>query len=116
LGLVDVRRGIRNWGRAVCGCDLDADTTGEKETGIVGERMLSEAIDQSGPEIFFDGVSDAKIIEGVTRFALHVRRDGDSVVVARLAVPLSELPEVIQELVILLTRAAKVIIRPPLSS
>ncbi len=79
--------------------------------------MSSDPIDLfSSQEILFDGISDAKIIEGVTRFALHVRRDGEAVIVARLALPLSELPEVIQDLVILLTEAAKVIVKPPMSS
>lgn len=68
------------------------------------------------PEIFFDGIAEIKIIEGVVRLALYSRRNGEHVITARLAVPLSELPEVIQSLVISLTEAAKAIVKPPLSS
>lgn len=74
-------------------------------------------IDLGAPEIFFDGVSaDIKIIEGVVRFALYSKRGNETIVTARMAVPLSELPEVIQSLVIALTEAAKVIVKPILSS
>jgi hypothetical protein len=74
---------------------------------------MIDAIDPfTAQEIFFDGVADVKIIEGVVRIALHARRNGENVVVARLAIPLSELPEVIQQLVITLTEAAKTIVRP----
>lgn len=77
---------------------------------------MSDPIDTGAAEIFFDGVHEIKIIEGVVRMALVSRRDGQMIVALRLAIPLSELPEVIQELVIALTTAAKVIVKPPLSS
>jgi len=51
-------------------------------------------------EIFFDGISEVKIIDGVVRIVLYSRQDGTGVIVARLALPLSELPDVIQALVI----------------
>jgi hypothetical protein len=78
--------------------------------------MSNDPVDLGAPEIFFDQVGDIKIIEGVVRMALLTRHDGESIVSARLAIPLSELPEVIQSLVIALTEAAKVIVKPVLSS
>ena len=77
---------------------------------------MSETIDIGTPEIFFDSITEVTIIEGVTRFALQVHRGDETVIVARLALPLPGLPDVIQELVILLTEAAKIIVKPPLSS
>lgn len=68
------------------------------------------------PEILFDGVTDMHIIEGVARIVLYTRHNGDTEIVARLAIPISELPEVIQALVIGLNEAAKAIVRPVLSS
>lgn len=68
----------------------------------------------SAQEILFDGVSDIKIIEGVVRAALYARRDDENIVVARLAIPISELPDVIQQLVMALTEAAKAIVKPVL--
>jgi hypothetical protein len=64
-------------------------------------------------EIFFDGVHEVKILESVVRIVLFSRQDGARVVAARLAVPLSELPDVIQALVIALAEAARTIVRPP---
>jgi hypothetical protein len=58
-------------------------------------------------EIFFDGIHEVKIHDGVVRIALFSRTDGTGVLVARLANPLSELPDVIQALVIALTNAAR---------
>lgn len=58
-------------------------------------------------EIFFDGVSEVKIIESIVRIALFSRQNATGVIVARLALPLSELPDAIQALVIALTNAAK---------
>lgn len=79
--------------------------------------MSNEPIDTIGiPEILFDGVTDMHIIEGVARIVLYTRHNGESETVARLAIPISELPEVIQTLVMGLTEAAKVIVRPVLSS
>lgn len=62
---------------------------------------------KSGPEIFFDGVADVKIHDGVVRFALYVRHNGGGVVVGRFAIPILGLPDVIQALVLRLTEAAK---------
>lgn len=61
----------------------------------------------SASEIFFDGIHEVKIVADVVRIALISRQNATSVIVARLALPLSELPGVIQELVIALTNAAK---------
>ena len=58
-------------------------------------------------EIFFDGLHDVRIIEGIVRVALFSRQNAVGVIVARLALPLSELPDVIQALVIALAEAAK---------
>jgi hypothetical protein len=63
-------------------------------------------------EIFFDGIHEVKIIEGVVRVALYSRQDSVKVVTARLAIPVSELPEVIQALVIALAEAARSFISP----
>lgn len=58
-------------------------------------------------ELFFDGIHEVKIVESVVRIALFSRQDGTGVIVARLALPLSELADAIQALVIALTEAAK---------
>jgi len=58
-------------------------------------------------EIFFDGIHEVKIVAGIVRIVLYSRQNDVGTVVARLALPLSELPEVIQALVIALTNAAK---------
>jgi hypothetical protein len=58
-------------------------------------------------EIFFDGISEVKIIEGIVRVVLFSRQNSAGVIVARLALPLSELADAIQALVIALTEAAK---------
>lgn len=62
---------------------------------------------QNVAEIFFDLVHEVKIIGGIVRIVLVLRQDGTGIVVARLALPLSELPDAIQALVIALTNAAK---------
>lgn len=80
------------------------------------DEAVNDPIDMSAPEIFFDQVTDIKIIEGVARIALLARRDGRHIIVARLAIPLSELPDVIQSMVMALTNAAKTIVKPALSS
>ena len=59
------------------------------------------------PEVFTDGIHEVKIIAGIVRIAWLARQDGTGTVVARLAVPLSELADVIQALVIELMNAAK---------
>jgi len=67
-----------------------------------------EVIDpHNAAEIFFDRLHEVKIIDEITRIVLVSRQDGVGVVVARLAVPLSELPDAIQMLVIALTEAAR---------
>jgi hypothetical protein len=58
-------------------------------------------------EIFFDGIHEVKIIEGIVRIVLFSRQNSTGVIVARLALPLSELADVIQALVIALTEAAR---------
>ncbi|OAF05438.1 hypothetical protein AYJ54_00600 [Bradyrhizobium centrolobii] len=58
-------------------------------------------------EIFFDGIHEVKIVAGIVRIVLFSRQNDVGTVVARLALPLSELPDAIQELVIALTNAAK---------
>jgi hypothetical protein len=58
-------------------------------------------------EIFFDGIHEVKIVAGIVRIVLYSRQNDVGTVVARLALPLSELPDVIQDLVIALTNAAK---------
>jgi hypothetical protein len=67
-----------------------------------------DVIDPHGAaEIFFDGIHEVKIVQGVVRIALFSRQDGTGIIVARLALPLSELADAIQALVIALTEAAK---------
>jgi hypothetical protein len=61
----------------------------------------------SAQEIFFDQLHDVKIVAGIVRIALISKQNATAVIVARLALPLSELPDAIQELVIALTNAAK---------
>jgi hypothetical protein len=58
-------------------------------------------------EIFFDGIHEVRIIEGIVRIVLFSRQNAVGVIVARLALPLSELPDAIQALVIALTEVAK---------
>lgn len=67
-------------------------------------------------EIFVDGAAEIRIIEGVARIQLFSRHNGESEVVARLAIPITELPDFIQSMVIALTHAAKQIIKPVMSS
>lgn len=64
------------------------------------------------PEIFVDGIADIKIIADVARVSLVERHDGLRVVTGRLKIPLVELPDVIQSLVIAFTEAAKTLIKP----
>jgi len=67
-----------------------------------------EVIDpHNAQEIFFDGIHEVKIVAGIVRIVLYSRQNDVGTVVARLALPLSELPDVIQALVIALTNAAK---------
>jgi hypothetical protein len=61
----------------------------------------------SASEIFFDAVHEVKITRGVVRVVLVSRQDGTGTIEARLRCPLSELPDIIQSLVIALTNAAR---------
>lgn len=61
----------------------------------------------NAPEIFFDGIHEVKIVKGIVRIVLFSRQDGSGTVEGRLRCPMSELPDIIQALVIALTKAAK---------
>ncbi len=69
--------------------------------------MIDVIDPHSAQEIFFDGIHEVKIVAGIVRIVLYSRQNDVGTVVARLALPLSELPDVIQALVIALTNAAK---------
>lgn len=58
-------------------------------------------------EIFADEICEVKIVDGIVRTVWIERQDGTGTIVARLALPLSELPDVIQALVIALTNAVR---------
>ncbi|WP_369723648.1 hypothetical protein AB8Z38_06710 [Bradyrhizobium sp. LLZ17] len=58
-------------------------------------------------DVFFDGVHEVKIVGDSARIALFSRQNGTGVIVARLVLPLSDLPDVIQALVIAQTQAAR---------
>ena len=58
-------------------------------------------------EIFADEIYEVKIVDGIVRTVWIERQDGTGTTVARLALPLSELPDVIQALVIALTNAVR---------
>lgn len=67
-----------------------------------------ELIDpNNAAEIFFDNAHEVKIAGGIVRSVLFARQDGVGLVVARLAQPVTELPDLIQMLVIALADAAK---------
>jgi site-specific recombinase len=70
-------------------------------------------------EILFDGVTDIHISDAVFRCTLFSRHRSHGrtqrVVVARLAAPVSELPDIVQKFVIVLTEAARTIVKPVLS-
>lgn len=69
---------------------------------------MTELIDPfNAHEVFTDGIHEVKILESVARIVWFSRQDGVRVLAARLAVPVSELPDVIQALVIALAEAAK---------
>lgn len=61
--------------------------------------------------IFFDGIHEVKIVGDVVHIALFSRQDGTGIIEARLVLPLSGLPDVIQRLTIALAEAGKN--RPP---
>jgi hypothetical protein len=69
--------------------------------------MIDVIDPHNAQEIFFDGIHEVKIVAGIVRIVLYSRQNDVGTVVARLALPLSELPDVIQALVIALTNAAK---------
>lgn len=68
------------------------------------------------PEILFDGVTDIHITEAIFRCTLFSRQRTHGqihrVAVARLAAPISELPDIVQKFVIILTEAARTIVKP----
>lgn len=75
---------------------------------------MSELVDPlNAPEIFFDGIHEIKIIEGVVRIALFSRQNSVSVVTARLAIPMTALPDVIQSMMMSLAEAANAAMFPP---
>lgn len=73
----------------------------------------------SSQEITVDDVVDLTIRDSLFRCTLVSQQQSEghvkNVEVARLAVPVSKLPDIIQKFVIALTQAAKTIVRPPLS-
>lgn len=75
---------------------------------------MDDVVEGSGlPEIFFDGIHEIQIVEGVVRISLFNRQTEPAVITARLAVPVSELPDVILRLVTTMAEAAKEIVKPP---
>lgn len=68
------------------------------------------------PVIAFDRIADVRIIEGLARISVVERLNGESEPVARLMVPMSELPEVIQALTIALVEAVRAVVAPPQQS
>lgn len=70
-------------------------------------------------EILFDGVTDIHITDAVFRCTLFSRQrthgQTHRIAVARLAAPVSELPDIVQKFVIVLTEAARTIVKPVLS-
>lgn len=83
----------------------------------VREVTMVDPIEVVGiPEVVIDGISDIRIIEGLVRVTFFVRRNSETEMALRLAIPLSELPDVIQAMVLTLTEAAKAIVKPALSS
>lgn len=70
-------------------------------------------------EILFDGVTDIHISDAVFRCTLFSRQRSHGqihrVAVARIAAPVSELPDIVQKFVIVLTEAARTLVKPVLS-
>jgi hypothetical protein len=58
-------------------------------------------------EVLCDGTDEVRIIEDKARTVFFSRQDGIGIVVARLAFPVSVLPDVIQALVAALARAPR---------
>lgn len=80
--------------------------------------MTDETIEPSPvAEIFFDGVSEIHITDQVFRCTLYSLQRTAGVVapmpvaVARMAVPVTELPDIIQGIVTAMTNAARVLVR-----
>jgi hypothetical protein len=76
--------------------------------------MTDDLIDAlNAPEIFFDGIHEIKIIEGVVRSALYsLNASGEKQIVVRLAIPVSELPAVLQATMMALTQTTKIAASP----
>lgn len=81
--------------------------------------MVTPLETPTSEEILVDDVVDIHILEAVFRCTLLSRQRFEGaerlVEVKRLAIPVSELPDIIQKFVLALTQAAKVIVRSPLS-
>jgi site-specific recombinase len=82
--------------------------------------MSEEITEPSGvQEILFDGVTDIHITDAVFRCTLFSRQRSQGQIhreaVARLAAPVSELPDIVQKFVMVLTEAARTIVKPVLS-
>lgn len=58
-------------------------------------------------EVLCDGANEVRIVEDKARTVFFARQDGIGIIVARLAFPVSVLPDVIQALVIALAKAAR---------
>jgi hypothetical protein len=92
---------ISRWSRAKGLCNIQKNG---------GWHMLELIDPHNAQEIFFDGIHEVRIIEGIGRMVLFSRQNSVGVVVARLALPVSELPDVILALVaaqVAATRAVK---------
>ena len=74
---------------------------------------MDDPVDSGAAEIFFDVVQEIKVAEGVARITLVSMQTSQPVIAARLAIPISELPDVILALVTTMTAATKEIVKPP---
>ena len=74
---------------------------------------MDDLLDSGAPEIFFDGIHEIKVTEGVVRLALYSNQTGSKVICARLAIPFSGLPDIILILVTTMAEATKEIVKPP---
>lgn len=81
--------------------------------------MIDQIDPPDGKERLVDGVTDTHIAEAVFRctfYAKHkVAGEVRHVEVVRLAIPVSELPDIIQVFVVALTEAARAVVKPILS-
>lgn len=62
---------------------------------------------QNVQEVLCDGADEVRIIEDKARTVFFSRQDGIGIIVARLAFPVSVLPDVIQALVIALAKSVR---------